>query len=148
VQQPDSGTQFSCLVSNIFGTAQSSNAVLIVTPPSLVQNGGFEAGSFASWTQSGNTGSSAYTSVSTTASYVHSGTYGMQTDLPVSLFISRKPWQLFPARITCYRSGWKIRPPERPINFSPVWNGATVTSQLNLGALTWTNQQFIVIRRR
>ena len=54
VQLSDSGAQFSCLVSNAYGTALSSNAVLTVLPPSLVQNGGFELGSFAYWTTSGN----------------------------------------------------------------------------------------------
>ena len=41
----------------------------------LVSNGGFETGSFSSWTQFGNTG---FTSVSSLAPYVHSGTRGGQ----------------------------------------------------------------------
>lgn len=43
--------------------------------PALITNGGFETGSFTGWEHFGNTNS---TSVTTSASYVNSGTYGVQ----------------------------------------------------------------------
>jgi hypothetical protein len=144
VQQSDSGAQFSCLVSNVFGTTQSSNAVLTVTPPSLVQNGGFEAGSFTGWTQSGNIGSSAYSSVSTTSSYVHSGIYGLQTGPYSSLFYLSQTLATSPGQNYLF-SFWLDNPASgTPNQFIASWNGATVINLPNLGALAWTNLQFIV----
>jgi hypothetical protein len=144
VQLSDSGAQFSCLASNVFGTRQSSNALLIVTPPSLVQNGGFEAGSFAGWAQSGNTGASAYTLVSTSSAYVHSGSYGVQSGPSGSLFYLTQTLATTPGQ-NYLLSFWLGNPSAgTPNQFVASWNGATVINQLNLGALDWTNEQFIV----
>ena len=138
VQLSDSGSQFSCLVSNAYGTALSSNAVLTVVPPSLVQNGGFELGSFADWTTSGNFESSFVTSL---APYVHSGVYGAEfgpagTLGYISQTIATTVGQMYLVSCWLYCDG------ETPNEFSVSWNGATLFDQQNIGSTLWTNLQF------
>ena len=143
MQLSDSTAQFSCVVSNAYGITNSAIAVLTVQPPTLVQNGGFEAGSFANWTQSGNT---AFTSViSGNSSFVHSGTFGAELGPSGSLgFISQtvtttpgQPYLL---------SFWVSNPSSSstPNQFVANWNGSPVYNQTNAPTLTWTNLQFIV----
>ncbi len=141
VQLSDSGSQFSCLVSNAYGTTFSSNAVLTVVtslPPSLVMNGGFELGSFAYWTTNGNFEDSLVTS---TAPYVYSGVYGAQLG-PVgtlgylSQTITTTVGQMYLVSCWLYSAG------QTPNEFSVSWNGATLFDQQNVGATLWTNLQF------
>ena len=72
---------YSVVVSNALGSVTSTGAVLAVVVAEsgmqLVQNGGFETGSFSSWSQAGNF---ADCSVSASLPYVHSGTYGAARD--------------------------------------------------------------------
>jgi hypothetical protein len=68
----ESGTQF--VMDNV-----NVKTWLPYVPPLLV-NAGFETGDLTGWTQSGNTGDTAVTSL---AKYVHSGTFGLQIG-PVS----------------------------------------------------------------
>jgi len=109
---------------------------------SLVQNGGFETGSFSSWTESGNT---AYTSVgSGNATYVHSGTFAallgpsgslgyLTQNLPTS---AGQMYQL---------SFWLVNPVNGTTEqFQANWNGTTVTNILNPGVLAWKNYSFRV----
>ena len=69
------GSLFGCIVTNLYGVATSKVATLTVGLGSLVLNGGFELGSFADWTWSGNS-NGCY--VTTNSFYVHSGLYGAQ----------------------------------------------------------------------
>ncbi len=145
VQLSDSGSLFSCLVSNAYGTATSSNAMLVVVPPSLVLNGGFEMGNFSFWTMSGNL-NSVYGLVTSNSLYVHSGQYGAQLGpvgspgyLSQTLTTSIGQWYLI--------SLWLNTPSgAAPNEFLVAWNGANLFDQVNVGATGWTNLQFFATR--
>ena len=126
------------VVSNSLGTTPSSNAILTVLPPSLVQNGGFELGAFTDWTSSGNF---KYCTVVPTAPYVHSGVYGAELGPSGSLgYIS----QTVPTTVggTYLISCWFYCDGQTPNECSVSWNGVTYFDQLNSAAVGWTNVQF------
>jgi len=140
VQLADSGSEFSCLVSNAYGTELSSNAVLAVTPPSLVKNGGFELGSFADWTTSGNFDPSDCF-VTANAPYVHSGEYGAELGplgAPgyLSQTLATTAGQMYEISCWLYCDGFITN------EFSVSWNGATLFDEFNIGDTEWTNLQF------
>jgi uncharacterized repeat protein (TIGR03803 family) len=139
VQVSDSGSLFSCLVSNAYGSTASSNATLTVGPPSLVQNGGFELGTFAYWAISGNFEDC---SVSSAAPYVHSGMYGAELGSIGSLgYISQT---LATAVGEMYQiSCWLDGDGQTPNEFSVSWNGASLFDQQNLANSSWNNLQFL-----
>ncbi|SPE57224.1 hypothetical protein SBV1_270023 [Verrucomicrobia bacterium] len=137
VQPADTGAQFSCVVSNAYGWAASSNATLRV---SLVKNGGFETGTFTNWALS-----VMYDAVVTTFSgAVHSGSYGAELDAYQSLgFLS----QNLPTTIggSYVVSLWLDNPEGlTPNQFEVYWHGATLYNRINLPATSWTNLQFLV----
>ncbi len=138
VQLADSGSRFSCLVSNTYGTALSSNALLTVTPAPLVHNGGFELGSFADWTTGGNF---TQCTVVTASAYVHSGAYGAQlgpggSPAYLSQTLATSAGQMY--QISC----WLYCDGGTPNEFSVSWNGATLFDETNIAATPWTNLQF------
>ena len=135
--------------ANVVITNQNGGAVALpftlLVGQSLVQNGGFEAGSFASWTQSGNT---AYTSVATSSSFVHSGTYGAALGPSGSLgYLSQTLPTL--AGQNYLLSLWLDNPHNSsgatPNQFLVQWNGTTIFNQTNMPFTSWTNLQFIVM---
>jgi hypothetical protein len=130
------------VITNQNGGAASLPFILVVRP--LVQNGGFETGSFASWTQSGNT---AYTSVTSSSSFVHSGTYGSKLGPSGSLGYLSQTLPTFAGQ-NYLLSLWLDNPNNSsgatPNQFLVQWNGTTIFSQTNLPFTTWTNLQFIV----
>jgi hypothetical protein len=120
----------------------ASRQFTLTTSSQVVQNGGFETGSFSSWTQSGNT---AYTSVTTNSSFVHSGKHGAElgpADSPgyLSQTLSTLVGQSY------LLSFWleNVTPGGPTNQFNVSWNGTTLFNQTNLPVLSWTNLQFIV----
>ncbi|MGP8199424.1 MAG: choice-of-anchor tandem repeat GloVer-containing protein [Limisphaerales bacterium] len=140
VQLSDSGAEFSCLVSNAYGTAPSSNAILTVLQSSLVVNGSFELGTFADWTSSGNF-EDCY--VTTAAPYVHSGSYGAELGPPGSLGYLSQTLPTTAGQVYLI-SCWLFSSGQVPNEFSVAWNGAALFDQTNVPGILWTNLQFLV----
>jgi uncharacterized repeat protein (TIGR03803 family) len=137
VQQSDSGAAFSCVVSNAYGSLASSNATLTVGAASLVQNGGFELGTFADWTTNGNFEDCAVTS---SAAFIHSGLYGAELGPIGSLgYISQT---LATTAGELYQiSFWLNGDGQTPNEFSVSWSGGTLLDTQNLGDTPWVNFQ-------
>ena len=106
----------------------------------LVQNGGFETGSFSSWTQSGST---ADTSVTSSSSYVHSGTYGAELGPVGSLGYLSQTLATVPGQ-SYLLSFWVENFASTNDEFSVAWNGSTLYDQTNLPAFGWANYVFAV----
>jgi hypothetical protein len=138
VQLSDSGSQFSCLVSNANGATNSRAATLTVSPSILV-NGGFETGDFTGWG-----GSKAGASVTTNPLYVHSGRYGAELGPYGGLgYLSQAVPTV--AGSNYWVSLWLDNPSGgTPNEFQVMWNGTVLYDGLNLPAVGWTNLQFVV----
>jgi len=106
----------------------------------LVQNGGFETGSFSSWTQSGNTG---FTGVTSSSSYVHSGTYGANFGPSGTLGYLSQTLATVPGQ-TYLLSFWVENFNSGVNEFSVAWNGSTLSDQTSLPILGWSNYTFTV----
>ena len=109
----------------------------------LIQNGGFELGSFADWTLSGNSG---YAYITTGASYVHSGTYGAELGPLGSLGYLSQTVSTAPGK-PYVLSLWLDNPPKggTPNQFNVSWNGVTVFNQTNLPSFSWTNLHYTFV---
>jgi hypothetical protein len=138
VQVADTGAQFSCLLSNAYGTLLSSNATLVVSP-SLILNGGFETGDFTGWEGDKNGGV-----VNTVASFVHSGAYGASFGTVGTLGTLA---QSLPTVVgTPYLISLWFRNPDgsSPNEFRLTWNGTTLYDAVNIPFTGWTNLQLAV----
>jgi len=135
---------YTVVISNAIGTATSTGAVLtVVAEPGqqLVQNGGFESGSFSSW---GETGNFVDSSVSSGFPAVHTGSYGALLGPAGSLgYLSQSLPTV--AGQEYLISVWLDSPDGlTPNEFLVAWNGTAIFDQTNLGAIGWTNLQFYV----
>ena len=137
-QLTDSGSQFSCIVSNAYGSVTSQVAVLTVVS-TLLLNGGFETGDFSDWTEFGNLED---TLVTTNAEFVHSGNYGAALGPVGSLgFIS----QTLPTAAggTYLVSLWLVNSQAGVNEFQVSWNDENLFDSLEMPVFSWTNLQLI-----
>ena len=132
--------------NQMWNTAGLASGVIAVTNLLLVQNGGFEAGSFTNWTLSGDTSQS---SVTTNATYVHSGTYGAQIGPYNSVFayisqtLTTVPGQAYV--LSFWLSDTYSGSSGSPTVFQANWNSNTVCAITNAPASSsWSNLTFIV----
>ena len=127
------------------GGSQLRQFALQIGQP-LLQNGGFELGSFANWSQSGNTN---FCSVTTgNSQFVHSGTYGAKMGPSSTLGYLSQTVPTFAGQ-TYVLSFWLSSPNVSgtltPNEFSVSWNGSTLYDRTNVGKIGWTNMQFTVM---
>jgi len=132
-------------VSNDLGSATSTGAVLSVDAAvpggQLVQNGGFETGSFSSWGESGNF---LDCSVSSSSPAVHSGLYGALMGSSGSLGYLSQTLPTVPGQLYLL-SLWLDSPDGlSPNEFMVGWNGTPLFDQTDIAAIGWTNLQFYV----
>jgi hypothetical protein len=138
VQVTDSGSQFTCVITNAFGSVSSSNATLTVAAAPLAQNGGLELGTFAGWTFPQKAG----TNISASQPYVHSGVYGAKLGESGSASLNYMDQTVSTIVGQTYQiSCWLYCDGTTPNEFSIVWNGATLYDQQNMGNTGWTNLQ-------
>ena len=132
------------VITNQNGGAVALPFILLVGQP-LVQNGGFEAGTFTNWTQSGNI---SYTEVTSGDSeFVHSGNYGAELGPYGPLGYLSQTLPTFAGQnylLSLWLDSPNISGTFTPNEFSVSWNGGVIFDQLNIGKIGWTNLQFIV----
>ncbi len=135
--------QDSVWFTNQTTMAGQNCAVTLAAGQTLIQNGGFELNSFTGWTQSGNT---ARSSVSSSSSYVHSGTYGARMGPSTTMgYLSQTLATV--AGGMYLLSCWRDNPGANstPNEFSIAWNGGVLVDATNIAtAAAWTNYQFLV----
>ena len=136
--------------ANVWFTNQTSGGSLLrqfalqIGQP-LLQNGGFELGSFANWTLYGNTN---YCTVTLgNSQFVHSGTYGAKMGAKSTLGYLSQIVPTFVGQrysLSFWFSSPNIPGTLTPNEFSVSWGGTTLFDQTNVGKIGWTNMQFTV----
>ena len=131
------------VVTNSAGPATTIPFTLRVGQ-SIVSNGGFETGDFSDWTLAAT---AQYDFVTTTSTFVHSGSDGAQLGQSGSLGTLTQSIATTAGQ-NYLLSFWLLNPSNvngaTPNQFVALWNGATVYNQSNLPFFSWTNLQFLV----
>ena len=127
------------LSTKILLTLTAAAALSFATPSyaNIVQNGGFETGNFAGWTQFGFTGFDGVGTLSPTGTGPHSGTYlaffgnvGSDSGITQNLVTN--------AGNTYNLSFWLELDNSTPNDYSIMWNGATIASAVNASGFGYT----------
>jgi len=105
----------------------------------LLQNGGFELGSFTSWTTSGNFASC---SVVSSPTYAHSGNYGAQLGPSGNLGFLSQSIPTSPGQVY-FISCWVYSDGEVPSEFSVSWNGGSLFDQTDNNTIGWSQVKMI-----
>jgi hypothetical protein len=123
---------YSVTVTNKFGRATSSGALLVVQPASIVSNGSFGTGDFTGWTLTSN--GTSIGSVRTNFALFSGGAYGalLGNTNSIGALLQFLPTTFGQRYLIYFRlsntSGY-------PTNiFNVYWNGAPLLNQTNLGA--------------
>jgi len=128
---------YKVVVTNSLGSATSSNALLTALTV-LLQNGGFELGSFADWNTAGNF-LGCY--VTTGSPYVHSGLCGAELGPAGSPGYLSQTFATTAGQnyvVSC----WLYCDGATPNEFAVFWNDVRLFDQQNIGATLWTNLIF------
>lgn len=129
---------FRLVATNGTGTSYGADSTFTASEVPLIVNGGFEAGDFTGWTQSGYT---LENYVDMDPMDVHSGIYGaglgpVGTPGYLSQTVPTTPGQLYLISL------WLNNPAgDSPNEFSVMWDGADLLHAVNLPAHGWTNIQ-------
>jgi uncharacterized repeat protein (TIGR03803 family) len=139
----NAGTYFPTLacVNNNGDPVAGSGPAILAAYPTTALNGGFETGTFSNWTQSG----SYYSSVTTGATYAHSGKYGAGLATDGTMGFLSQTLTTTPGAVYLI-SFWLDSPRKYNITnyFQVSWNGNVLLNKTNLAAIGWTNIQVTV----
>jgi uncharacterized repeat protein (TIGR03803 family) len=133
---------YTVLLSNAGGTLASDDALLIVISPPLIDNGGFELGSFSGWLVSGATNE---LSIQTNAAAVHSGSFGALEGPGGSMAFLGQSVATTPGdsySLSFWLDGTNNSAADE---IRTSWNGAVISDLTIDGTLGWTNLQFVVV---
>jgi hypothetical protein len=132
-------------INNSAGVIQQRQVTLTINP--VVQNGGFETSDFTGWTL---TGTGTVAGASSQPPDVHSGNDGARLANVGSLGYLSQTFPTVPGGaylLGCWlNSSANPNHPSKsiPNQFLVSWNGTTLFNQSNIGAIGWTNLQYIV----
>jgi hypothetical protein len=109
-----------------------------------VGNGGFETGSFADWTFTGNSNANFVGGTPDYINYIYSGQCAAVMGQPTNLATLAQSLPTTPGRLYLI-SFWLDNPVgKNPNEFEVNWNGNSLFNQTNMPKFSWTNMEFVV----